>query len=98
MTLLKLSKFSDTNIKDREGLNMKKRIKATVRNLFLTNGMKYTARQINDFVGFSDSRKIISDLRKEGMQIQDYWNDNHTKTYFLSPDYQLNLWEGNSNG
>lgn len=45
--------------------------------------MKFTARQINDFVGFSDSRKMISDLRKSGMPIRDYRNDDGTKTYFL---------------
>lgn len=75
-----------------------KRIKATVRNLFLTKGMKYTARQINDFVGFSDARKVISDLRKEGMSIRDFRNEDNTKTYYLLPDNQLNLWKGLGNG
>jgi predicted xylose isomerase-like sugar epimerase len=77
---------------------MNKRIKATVRNLFLTKGMKYTARQINAFCNFNDARKVISDLRKEGMSIRDYRNDDGTKTYYLVPDNQLNLWEGLDNG
>lgn len=75
-----------------------KRIKATVRNLFLTNGMKYTARQINDFVGFSDSRKVISDLRKSGMPIRDYRSENGCKVYYLDATNQLNLFGGCDNG
>lgn len=66
--------------------------------MFLTKGMRYTARQINEFVGFNDARKIISILRKEGMNIVDITLKNGCKLYWLESDNQLNIWEGNSNG
>lgn len=63
--------------------NSSRNIRA-VRKLFLS-GEKFTARQINDLVGFNDARKVISDLRrKEGMNILDVRLDDRHKLYWLS--------------
>ena len=62
---------------------MTKRIKATVKMMFQIVGSKYTAVEINRFLNISDARKVISDLRNEGMPILDYRNDDGTKTYYL---------------
>jgi hypothetical protein len=70
-------------------------IKETVRNMFLIHGMKYTAAQINQFIEFSDARKVISTLRREGMNIKDVRKENGCKIYWLEKDSQLNIWEGN---
>lgn len=71
-------------------------VKGTVRNLFLTKGMRYTAVEINRFTNSNDARKIISILRREGMNIQDIILKSGCKLYWLEGDKQLNLW-GNSN-
>ncbi len=46
--------------------------KRQIRLLFLS-GEKYTARQINALANCNDARKCISELRAEGMNIQDAW-------------------------
>ena len=54
-----------------------------VRKLFLDEG-KYTAREINEIVGFNDARKIISVLRNnEHWDIKDIRLDNGCKLYWL---------------
>lgn len=58
---------------------------ARVRELFLSGG-KYTANEINSLVGFNDARKVISTLRSEGFNIQDYRLPNQRKVYFLKSD------------
>lgn len=62
---------------------MAKRIKATVKMMFQIIGSKYTAIEINRFLNISDARKVISDLRKEGMPIRDFRNKDNSKTYYL---------------
>ena len=79
------------------------RIKQQIRKLFLDGG-KYTSKDLNTLTGGNDSRKVISDLRKEGWNIKDvrlddkrklYWLENHL--YFIQNgkihliDYQMNL-------
>lgn len=57
-----------------------------VRRLFL-NGGKYTAKEINNIVGFNDARKIISVLRNnEGWDIRDVRLDDGCKLYWLAKD------------
>ena len=54
-----------------------------VRKLFLSGG-KYTAREINEIVGFNDARKIIRVLRNnEHWDIKDIRLDNGCKLYWL---------------
>lgn len=54
-----------------------------VRKLFLSGG-KYTAREINEIVGFNDARKIISVLRNnEHWDIKDIRLDNGCRLYWL---------------
>lgn len=62
---------------------MEKRIKATIKMMFQIVGSKYTAVEINRFLNISDARKVISDLRKEGMPIRDFRNKDNSKTYYL---------------
>jgi hypothetical protein len=62
---------------------MAKRIKATVKMMFQIIGSKYTAIEINRFLNISDARKVISDLRNEGMPIRDFRNKDNSKTYYL---------------
>ena len=50
--------------------NKSSRIKQQIRKLFLDGG-KYTSKDLNTFTGGNDSRKVISDLRKEGWDIKD---------------------------
>ncbi len=67
---------------------------AKIRALFLS-GRKYTAKELNSLVGFNDSRKAISVLRAQGMDIKDLRLENRCKLYWLVQDkLQLNLWEG----
>lgn len=69
---------------------------AKIRGLF-NSGNKYTAKQINALIGFNDSRKVISVLRSEGMDIRDLRLENQCKLYWLQPnENQLSLFmEGN---
>jgi hypothetical protein len=76
---------STTNLPNYEGkdTNSSRNIRA-VRKLFLS-GDKFTARRINELVGFNDARKAISELRhKEGMNIQDIRLSNGCKLYWLA--------------
>jgi len=50
--------------------------------LYLLFCQKGTAAELNDFAGASDSRKLISLLRREGHQILDYKRDDRQKVYF----------------
>lgn len=60
-------------------------IKQQVRRLFLQGG-KYTAKQLNKIVGFNDSRKVISELRAKGWNIQDLKQPDGCKLYWLATD------------
>lgn len=76
---------STANFPNYEGkdINSSRNIRA-VRKLFLSGG-KFTARQINELVGFNDARKAISELRhKEGMNIQDIRLAGGCKLYWLA--------------
>lgn len=63
-----------------------------VRRLFLGGG-RFTAKDINQLVGFNDARKVISTLRnKEGWDIRDTRLEDGCKLYWLEKDdRQLNL-------
>ena len=53
---------------------------------------KHTAIQLNNTVGFNDSRKVISDLRKKGYNIKDYrLAGSRQKVYYLEEEKQLDL-------
>ena len=58
---------------------------AKIRGLF-NSGNKYTAKQLNALIGFNDSRKVISVLRSEGMDIKDIRLENQCKLYWLEAD------------
>jgi len=64
---------------------------AKVRGLF-NSGCKYTAKELNALCRFNDSRKVISVLRSEGMDIRDLRLENQCKLYWLQPnENQLKL-------
>jgi hypothetical protein len=64
-------------------VNLSSKCIQQVRKLFLSGG-KYTAREINEIVGFNDARKIISVLRNnEHWDIKDIRLDNGCKLYWL---------------
>ena len=63
--------------------NTKNRIRATVRSLF-RSGKRLTAK--DNLTNSNDARKVISDLRKEGCNIQDVRQANMCKLYWLIPD------------
>ncbi|WP_455641443.1 hypothetical protein [Parabacteroides sp.] len=65
--------------------NVKNRIRTTVRSLF-RSGRKLTAKDINLATGGNDAREVISDLRREGLNIQDIRQANRCKLYWLMPD------------
>jgi len=70
-----------------------------IKALFLT-GEKYTAKQFNAACGFNDSRKAISALSANGMNIQDIRMNDRCKLYWLvQDDSQLSLFgKGDCNG
>ena len=74
------------------------RIKQQIRKLFLDGG-KYTSKDLNTLTGVNDSRKVISDLRKEGWNIKDVRLDDRRKLYWLEPDKrQMSIdWKGGNN-
>ncbi len=78
--------------------NKSSRIKQQIRKLFLDGG-KYTSKDLNTLTGGNDSRKVISDLRKEGWDIKDVRLDDRRKLYWLEPDKrQMSIdWEGGNN-
>lgn len=64
---------------------------AKIKALFLS-GNKYTAKQLNSMLGFNDSRKAISVLRQDGMNIQDVRTQNRCKLYwYVENSNQLSL-------
>lgn len=65
--------------------NTKNRIRATVRSLF-RSGKRLTAKDINNLTNSNDARKVISDLRKDGYNIQEVRQANMCKLYWLIPD------------
>ena len=74
-----------------KGTEYKPKIK--VRQLFLTGG-KFTAKEINDRIGFNDARKVISDLRnKEHFKIKDVRLENNCKLYWLEQISQPTLFD-----
>lgn len=88
------------NLQHRSGNKDSKsfRIKQQIRKLFLDGG-KYTSKDLNTLTGGNDSRKVISDLRKEGWDIKDVRLDDRRKLYWLEPDTrQMSIdWEGGNN-
>lgn len=78
--------------------NKSSRIKQQIRKLFLDGG-KYTSKDLNTLTGGNDSRKVISDLRKEGWSIKDVRLDDKRKLYWLEPGKrQMSIdWKGGSN-
>lgn len=67
----------------------KKQTRTTVRALF-RSGRKLTAKEINLVTGGNDARKVISDLRKEGWNIQDIRQSNRCKLYWLAQENPVN--------
>lgn len=61
----------------------KNQTRTTVRALF-QSGRKLTAKEINLVTGGNDARKVISDLRKEGLNIQDIRQSDRCKLYWLA--------------
>lgn len=73
--------------------NKSYRIRATVKALFL-QGQKLTAREINIVTGSNDARKVISDLRRQGMNIVDLVLPGGCKRYWCDgDDRQLSLFD-----
>ena len=69
------------------------RIKATARALFLS-GKKLTARELNEFTCSNDARKVISSLRRDGLNIVDFVYPDGHKLYWLATDsLQLDIFE-----
>lgn len=83
---------------DRSKDSKSSRIKQQIRKLFLDGG-KYTSKDLNTLTGGNDSRKVISDLRKEGWDIKDVRLDDRRKLYWLEPDKRQTSidWEANGN-
>ena len=102
MTMKEKKKAASTtaNLQHRSGNKDSKsfRIKQQIRKLFLDGG-KYTSKDLNTLTGGNDSRKVISDLRKEGWDIKDVRLDDRRKLYWLEPDKrQMSIdWEGGNN-
>ena len=86
------------NLLNRSKDSKSSRIKQQIRKLFLDGG-KYTSKDLNTLTGGNDSRKVISDLRKEGGNIKDVRLDDKRKLYWLEPDKrQMSIdWKGGSN-
>ena len=62
---------------------MKTTTKQTIRAI-LRSGKRVTAKDLNTITGTNDARKQISDLRKEGWNIQDIQLSNRCKLYWLA--------------
>ena len=99
MTMIEKKKAASTTAnlqhRSRNKDSKSSRIKQQIRKLFL-NGGKYTSKDLNTLTGGNDSRKVISDLRKEGWNIKDVRLDDKRKLYWLEPDKrQMSIdWEG----
>ena len=72
--------------------NSNNRIVWQVRKLFLS-GKRFTALDLNRLVGFNDARKIISDLRKSGMIINDLRLADGRKQYWQVPENEPTLFD-----
>lgn len=98
MTMIEKKKAVSTTanlLNNRSKDSKSSRIKQQIRKLFLDGG-KYTSKDLNTLTGGNDSRKVISDLRKEGWNIKDVRLDDRRKLYWLEPDKrQMSIdWEG----
>ena len=60
------------------------------RGALFLSGRKLTAKEINLVTGGNDARKVISDLRKEGLNIQDIRQSNRCKLYWLAQENPVN--------
>lgn len=101
MTMIEKKKAVSTTanlLNNRSKDSKSSRIKQQIRKLFLDGG-KYTSKDLNTLTGGNDSRKVISDLRKEGWNIKDVRLDDRRKLYWLEPDKrQMSIdWEGGYN-
>lgn len=66
--------------------------KQTMLNL-LRRGQRITATEANGMFHFNDTRKMISDLRKDGYKIEDYRLADGRKVYYMQQDRQLSLFD-----
>ena len=66
--------------------------KQTMLNL-LRRGQRITATEANGMFRFNDTRKMISDLRKDGYDIKDYRLTDGRKVYYMVQDRQLSLFD-----
>lgn len=66
--------------------------KQTMLNL-LRRGQRITAAEANGMFRFNDTRKMISDLRKDGYRIKDYRLADGRKVYYMREDRQLSLFD-----
>ena len=64
---------------------MKTTTKQTIRAVF-RSGKRVTAKELNAITGTNDARKQISDLRKEGWNIQDIQLSTQCKLYWLAEE------------
>ena len=64
--------------------------KQTMLNL-LRRGQRITATEANGMFHFNDTRKMISDLRKDGYRIKDFRLADGRKVYYMQEDRQLSL-------
>ena len=65
-----------------------------IESLFMT-GRKFYAKELNELAHTNDARKFISDLRRAGVNIQDSWQPNGCKLYWVNlyNNRQLSFWE-----
>lgn len=65
----------------------------TIESLFMT-GRKFYAKELNELAHTNDARKRISELRRTGLDIQDSWQPNGCKLYWvnLNDNRQLDFW------
>lgn len=65
----------------------------TIESLFMT-GRKFYAKELNELAHTNDARKCISMLRRAGLYIQDSWQPNGCKLYWinLNDNRQLDFW------
>lgn len=65
----------------------------TIESLFMT-GRKFYAKELNELAHTNDARKHISELRRAGLDIQDSWQPNGCKLYWinLNDNRQLDFW------
>lgn len=71
--------------------------KQTMLNL-LRRGQRITATEANGMFRFNDTRKMISDLRKDGYRIKDYRLADGRKVYYMQQDRQLSLFDEANQG